>query len=345
MLFRSVNAFAFLFKKEVVINNLLLEKPQIYIYADNNISSLDIIKTSDETTDTEEESASDINIKGITLKKIAIESANFTIDDRAKSVFAQLTDYNLLLKGDFNSKIMTFKVATDWQNLLFWQEGNLIANKLSASLISDMTFVKDSLLLNIDKTTLSINNISLSANGSLRGNSVDSLVAVNINAGLSTPSLEEFLKLIPTTIVDDKDKITTTGSVSLNAEIKGNYSKTSMPALTANLLIEKASAKYSSATASIDDVNCKASLLIDLNNPEQSYLDIENLCIETMEIIKLNTKLKATNIIKNPYIQTSLNTNINFNRLVEVFPLPASVILERATNTRIAARFFLNDLT
>ena len=341
----TVNAFAFLFKKEVVINNLLLEKPQIYIYADNNISSLDIIKTSDETTDTEEESASDINIKGITLKKIAIESANFTIDDRAKSVFAQLTDYNLLLKGDFNSKIMTFKVATDWQNLLFWQEGNLIANKLSASLISDMTFVKDSLLLNIDKTTLSINNISLSANGSLRGNSVDSLVAVNINAGLSTPSLEEFLKLIPTTIVDDKDKITTTGSVSLNAEIKGNYSKTSMPALTANLLIEKASAKYSSATASIDDVNCKASLLIDLNNPEQSYLDIENLCIETMEIIKLNTKLKATNIIKNPYIQTSLNTNINFNRLVEVFPLQEGVILEGENKTNIAARFFLNDIT
>ena len=59
----TVNAFAFLFKKEVVINNLLLEKPQIYIYADNNISSLDIIKILDETTDTEEESASDINIK------------------------------------------------------------------------------------------------------------------------------------------------------------------------------------------------------------------------------------------------------------------------------------------
>ena len=138
----------------------------------------------------DETSTEKIDIKGITLKKIAIDSANFTIDDRAKSVFAQLSDYNLKLKGDFNSKIMSFDIATDWRNLLLWQEGNLVANNISASLTSEMEFVRESLLLNIENTALTINNISLAANGTLKGNSKDSLVAVNINAGLTTPSLE-----------------------------------------------------------------------------------------------------------------------------------------------------------
>ncbi len=344
----KVNPIAYLFKKEVVVTNVSLEKPNIYIYADHKRNSLDLINKlieSEEGAKEEEETSTEkIDIKGITLKKIAIDSANFTIDDRAKSVFAQLSDYNLKLKGDFNSKIMSFDIATDWQNLLLWQEGNLVANNISASLTSEMEFVRESLLLNIENTALTINNISLAANGTLKGNSKDSLVAVNINAGLTTPSLEEFLKLIPANIVSDKEKITTTGSVSLNAKLQGNYSKTSMPTLTADLLIENASAKYSSKKTSIDDVNCKANLFVDLNNPEASYLNVEKFTIETMGIIKLDSNLKATNIIKNPAITTNLNTHINFNLLVELFPLQDGIILEGENNTNITARFLLNDI-
>lgn len=338
----SFNPLA-IFKNEIVINRILIDNGDIYLYADSLGSSLDIFKLEPSTESVDSLSSDYINYK-ITIRGVQIDSSVVVIDDRLKEFYTKLDGFSIDFSGDLSDKIVDFNLNLDWKNLLVWRQNELLLNNIALTLNSKMRFDKDFLSLKFENTDVTLNKIALKTSGVLRGDSIKKSLNVDINSSLTTPSLVEFLNLIPKSLVDTKDKIETGGSVNLELNVKGEYSDSLMPMVSAKLLIDGAKARYSSKKVSINSVDCDAFMFLDLNNPKKSFLDINRFSVNSTQILDLTLKGKVTSFLKNPFLNLEVISNIDFNRLTEIFPLQDGVNFKGENRTKVHARFALNDI-
>ncbi|MFR9566692.1 MAG: AsmA family protein, partial [Rikenellaceae bacterium] len=280
----------------------------------------------------------------LTVRRLKIDSTQIVIDDRSKQFYTRVENFRTNLSMNLSSHVSDLDVVAGFSNLIVWREGDLLVRKTSLELRSKMLYDKDSMKLSFDKARMILNGIDLKARGELRQDTTTSGVMVNIRAMLNTPSLSEFLALVPKSIIDSKDKITTEGEVTFKMDIKGIYCEKSMPSLGATLNINNAKAKYESRKLALESVNCDAYMFVDLNSPQNSYANIKSLQVNTSDIINLNFSGKVTNAIEDPRIDMAIKSTIDFNRFTEVFPLNEGVICSGESISDLNTQFTLSDV-
>ena len=83
------------------------------------------------------------------------------------------------------------------ENILFWQNGQLLINKVATELKTTLDLNHSAGILALHDTRLTVNGIALDVDGTLKRDSQKQAADVNLTYSLHAPSLKTVLYMIP----------------------------------------------------------------------------------------------------------------------------------------------------
>ncbi len=342
----SVDPMALL-QKKVVVNHMSLCDAKIYIYVDSlhgPLKTFNLPDTQEDSDQGDSLSSFDISQYSFHLRRMSIDSLNLVIDDRTRRFYTRIDNFSTNTRMSLSSQVSKLDTKTGFDNIIVWHDGDLLVKKSSMNLDTQLLVDTDSMKLSFRKADIRVNGIDLTSSGTLRQDSLSSNILVDVDASLTTPSLTEFLALVPKSVVNDKDKITTQGAVALDVNIKGEYGEESLPAVSATIMIDNAKAKYASRKLSLESVDCDSFVYLDFNNPKLSYADIKRFKVNTSGIVSIDASGKVTNFIEAPMVDIAVKSDIDFDRFTEVFPLDEAIVCSGHNISNFKANFALADI-
>ncbi len=339
-----------LLDKEVRVDEILLHKPAIRLYVDSLVSPVAHLKFESDTTTVEKVEAADTLNKfrlrdyQISIDKVRIDSSDIVIDDRLKDCYARAHNLSVGMRVEMDSLIAKLGTRVQVEQIDARVREKNFATKTSIGFGVKMNYQPDSLLLTIERNKFKVNDIEIVTGGTLRGDRERKSLIVNYQCSLSTPSIEEFLKLVPSYIFDQKEQVTTSGNVDFKVVAKGEYSKTIYPEITGNLTIKDGKASFENRRLALEAINCDADMLLDLNTPRNSYAKINNLHLNTSGILDIKISGAVDEPLIDPKIDIQLYSDIDFDRFTELFPLKDVITLKGHNISDLKAKFTLSDM-
>lgn len=323
-----INPMDYLNEQKVSIYRLTLDSAKVYAFKDENgRPNWDIMPTSDEQPDTVSTPQDTARlIRSIDIKRVRLRHTNLTFDDRETKVFANLWDINSILKASMDETGIRLALDFRNKNILFWQDGELLANRMGAHIRTNMQLDRATRTLTLKDALVDINGIQLDVKGTLRGDSVARALDVDMAYNLHAPSLETVLHMIPESVVKKED-MTAQGEVTLNGQIKGLYGKQKLPMVTLKIGIDKASAKYDRLPYGIDDIKADFFAQVDLMKQHPSYLDLKIFHFKGAHTDIL-ADAKVTDLLGDPDITFHTTSTIDLTALAQTFPLQEGVSIE-----------------
>ncbi len=331
--------------KRLSVKHMALRDAQIYLYVDSLHGPLKCFNLSDDLQE-EDDSLNTLDLSDyrFSLRRMVIDSVQMIIDDRNRQFYTRIDNYHATMSMRLSSSKSGVDLKTGFGNMIVWHQGDVWVKKTAMELDTRLFVNRDSLLIRFDRANVKVNEIDFTSSGELRKDSISGNIAVDISSQLSTPSLAEFLNIVPTVVYPDKEKITTQGSVDFALDIKGEYGEDVMPTVAASINVFDAKAKYVSQPLAMESVSCDLDVFVDPNNLSQSYTQINRLYINTSNIVTLKVAGKVSNMIESPYFNLAITSDINFGRFTEVFPLNEGLVCSGHNVSEIKTNFSLAEM-
>lgn len=272
----AVNPLDYFLKNKISVYNLSLKNVAVYAYRNKTgKANWEIVKTSSDTLAVEKDTISQNKFDSeIDIRQVELEHANLIFDDRNTEVYSRIDDVDLRLKLALTKGVSSLGVEFENKNILFWQQGELLINKVAASLQTDIEIDRSTALWTLKNTGLTINGIRLDVNGELKRDTVTKMVGVNLKYGLHAPSMETVMNMIPEAYVK-RGQISAKGEVKVDGTLEGNYGNKQLPAVSLNIKINDASARYEGLPYGIDNFTADFESYIDLMRRNPSFLNLK----------------------------------------------------------------------
>lgn len=333
-----------LLNKEIIIDEITIENTSINLYVDSLNRPISIFNFETDTTQVAQDESFSLSGYKFRLDRVKIDSSTIVIDDRERDFYSKMGGFSVDMGLSLAPDISDLQTNISLDEFSVRMEQREFASNMSLAFRSNMKYYRDSTLLTLDRTSMSVNDIELRVNGSLRANKEQKCVYVDLRSMMSTPSITEFLSLVPTYIFDERESVSASGTVDMQIKVAGVYSADSYPEINAKLQIVDGKASYASRKLAIEEIDCDADMLIDLNEPSRSYATINSFYINTSDILDLNMSGQITNIINDPYLDVEIDSEIDFDRLVEIFPLAEGMTLSGHNSSDLRTKFRVKDI-
>ena len=271
-----VNPLDYFLKNKISVYNLSLKNVAVYAYRNKTgKANWEIVKTSSDTLAVEKDTISQNKFDSeIDIRQVELEHANLIFDDRNTEVYSRIDDVDLRLKLALTKGVSSLGVEFENKNILFWQQGELLINKVAVFLQTDIEVDRSTALWTLKNTGLTINGIRMDVNGELRRDTVTKTVGMNLKYGLHAPSMETVMNMIPEAYVK-RGQISAKGEVKVNGTLEGNYGNKQLPAISLNIKINDASARYEGLPYGIDNFTADFESYIDLMRRNPSFLNLK----------------------------------------------------------------------
>jgi len=320
----SVDPVAYMKENKIIIHNILLEDASLYAFKDKDgKSNWDILKSPADTLATKEDTVQSKFDSEIDVRNIELKNTNITFDDRNTRIYSRLDKANLKLKLLLEKEYSSLKLDFDNDNIIFWQQGELLVNKIKASLKTKIDIDNPTRKLTLTDTELSINGIKLAASGTLVSDTMAKVIDVDVEYGLHTPSVKTVLDMIPESILK-KMKVTAKGEVSVKGTLKGTYGEKKIPAASLQISIKDASAKYAGSAYGIDHLSTEFDAYVDLMRNKPSFLNLKILNFRGAHT-EIVASARVANLLTDPYITVNTKSKVDLDALAKTFPLQEGV--------------------
>lgn len=339
-----INPIDYLEKKKVTVYRLALDSAKLYAYKHyDGRTNWDIIKT--DTTDTETDTITTDTtrlIREIDVRRIVIRHASLTFDDRETNVFANLWDVNLNLKAQWQEGHSM--LAVDWRNknILFWQNGELLANRIATHLYTDIELNRSDRSLSLHDTRLNINDVELDVKGTLQRDTTARAIHVDLAYNLHAPSIETVLHMIPESILK-KEKVKAGGEVLLEGTLEGLYGKQKMPLVTLKVQMNNVTAQYDRLPYGVDNFKADFYGQLDLMRQQPSYADLKILQFKGAHTDIL-ADAKITDLLHDPVIDFHTESSIDLTALAQTFPLQEGISMGGKLDAKLRLHTRLSSL-
>ncbi len=339
----TVNPLAYLREKKICIYNLSLENVSVYAYRDKaGKANWEVTKASADTLATEEETSGSDFASEIDIRRVRLKHANVVFDDRNTDVYSRLTDANLRLRLSLTKGVSTLGLSFDNKNILFWQEGELLVNKVATSLQTDITVDRRTAVWKLKDTRLSVNGVELDVQGAFRRDTVAKTIGMDLTYGLHTPSVETVLNMIPKAYVKD-NKVSARGEVTVSGTVKGVYGEKKLPAISLKILVKDASAQYAGLPYGIDAFTADFDAYVDLMRRQPSFLNLKILHFKGAHTeILADAKVEA--LLDDPLISFHTRSEVDLDALAKTFPLQESVTIRGKLDADLKLKCRLSSL-
>lgn len=340
----TVNPLDYFLKNKISVYNLSLKNVAVYAYRNKTgKANWEIVKTSSDTLAVEKDTISQNKFDSeIDIRQVELEHANLIFDDRNTEVYSRIDDVDLRLKLALTKGVSSLGVEFENKNILFWQQGELLINKVAASLQTDIEIDRSTALWTLKNTGLTINGIRLDVNGELKRDTVTKMVGVNLKYGLHAPSMETVMNMIPEAYVK-RGQISAKGEVKVDGTLEGNYGNKQLPAVSLNIKINDASARYEGLPYGIDNFTADFESYIDLMRRNPSFLNLKILHFEGAHT-KILADAKVEDLLVDPLITLHTESTVDLDALAKTFPLQENVTIRGKLDAGLNLKCRLSSL-
>jgi len=337
----TVNPVAYLTENRIIVHNLSLDEVSVYAYRDKaGQANWEVTRASADTIPEDTVSAdfdSEIDIRNIELKH-----ANLIFDDRNTDIYSRIDDANLKLRLSLTKGVSTLGLKFDNKNILFWQQGELLVNKIATSLRTDITVDRQTAVWKLKDTELNVNGIQLDVNGAFRRDTVAKTIGMDLEYGLHAPSMETVLRMIPKAYVKDS-KVSAKGEVTVSGRVRGVYGDKKLPAVSLKIGIKEASAQYKGLPYGIDEVTADFDAYVDLMRHQPSYLNLKIFHFKGAHTEVL-ADAKVDDLLNDPLITFHTKSTVDLDALAKTFPLQESVTIRGKLDADMGMKCRLSTL-
>ena len=320
----TVNPIAYLTENRIVVHNLSLEEVAVYAYRNKTgKANWEVTRASVDTIPADTAST-DFNSE-IDIRNIELKHANLVFDDRNTDIYSRIDDANLKLRLSLTKGISTLGLKFDNKNILFWQQGELLVNKIATSLRTDIMVDRQTAVWKLKDTEFDVNGIRLDVNGAFRRDTVAKTIGMDLEYGLHAPSMETVLRMIPKSYVKDT-KVSAKGEVTVSGRVRGVYGDKKLPAVSLKIGIKEASAQYKGLPYGIDEVTADFDAYVDLMRHQPSYLNLKIFHFKGAHTEVL-ADAKVDDLLDDPLITFHTKSTVDLDALAKTFPLQESVTI------------------
>ena len=320
----TVNPIAYLTENRIVVHNLSLEEVAVYAYRNKTgKANWEVTRASVDTIPADTAST-DFNSE-IDIRNIELKHANLVFDDRNTDIYSRIDDANLKLRLSLTKGVSTLGLKFDNKNILFWQQGELLVNKIATSLRTDIMVDRQTAVWKLKDTELDVNGIRLDVNGAFRRDTVAKTIGMDLEYGLHAPSMETVLWMIPKSYVKDS-KVSAKGEVTVSGRVRGVYGDKKLPAVSLKIGIKEASAQYKGLPYGIDEVTADFDAYVDLMRHQPSYLNLKIFHFKGAHTEVL-ADAKVDDLLDDPLITFHTKSTVDLDALAKTFPLQESVTI------------------
>ena len=320
----TVNPIAYLTENRIVVHNLSLEEVAVYAYRNKTgKANWEVTRASVDTIPADTAST-DFNSE-IDIRNIELKHANLVFDDRNTDIYSRIDDANLKLRLSLTKGVSTLGLKFDNKNILFWQQGELLVNKIATSLRTDIMVDRQTAVWKLKDTELDVNGIRLDVNGAFRRDTVAKTIGMDLEYGLHAPSMETVLRMIPKSYVKDT-KVSAKGEVTVSGRVRGVYGDKKLPAVSLKIGIKEASAQYKDLPYGIDEVTADFDAYVDLMRHQPSYLNLKIFHFKGAHTEVL-ADAKVDDLLDDPLITFHTKSTVDLDALAKTFPLQESVTI------------------
>lgn len=337
----TVNPVAYLTENRIIVHNLSLDEVSVYAYRDKaGQANWEVTRASADTIPEDTVSA-DFNSE-IDIRNIELKHANLIFDDRNTDIYSRIDDANLKLRLSLTKGVSTLGLKFDNKNILFWQQGELLVNKIATSLRTDITVDRQTAVWKLKDTELNVNGIQLDVNGVFRRDTVAKTIGMDLEYGLHAPSMETVLRMIPKAYVKDS-KVSAKGEVTVSGRVRGVYGDKKLPAVSLKIGIKEASAQYKGLPYGIDEVTADFDAYVDLMRHQPSYLNLKIFHFKGAHTEVL-ADAKVDDLLNDPLITFHTKSTVDLDALAKTFPLQESVTIRGKLDADMGMKCRLSTL-
>lgn len=245
---------------EYQIKEIILTRPVIKaIVLHDSTANWDIALPSEEEPAAASSEPASYNLR---LDKFSIIDGEVIYDDRAGNMYAHIKDLDHTSSGNFDEVNYELSTVTNIAELDYRMDGLNYLKKavveMNAELNMDMANSKYTFLEN----EIKLNALVLGLDGFVA--MPDEAIDMDLKLNAKETEFKNILSLIPSVYMTDFDQVQTSGTLALDAIVKGRMEGEQMPAYNLNLIVNNGMFKYPDLPKSANNIQ------IDLNvdNPD-----------------------------------------------------------------------------
>lgn len=307
-----------LFGEQMTINRVVLKKPRIYakVLPDGKVN-WDVMKAPDTTAVAAGDTAA-ATAFNLQLKKITVDDGYIVYDDRESRMKAVVGNANISLSGDMTQDVTMLRTKIEIGKLSFLMDDVAYLNNATfdanINAEADLTNYK----FTLSENELQLNNIKLNLDGWLA--LLDEGFDMDVKLNTPSTSFKNLLSMIPAIYAKDFETIHTQGNLTFDAQAKGVYRDSILPAFDVRLNVADASFKYPDLPKSVDNIR----IAVAVANPG-GVLDLTTVDVSQFyfEIAKnpFDVRFKASTPISDLRFDAGAKGTLDLDVIKEVYPL------------------------
>lgn len=325
---------------QIKIRNVYLNQPRIHaIVLSNGKANWDIAKPSADTTKTE--APSEPAKFDVLLKKLEIENAYISYDDKVGNMSSEIVGMNYTLNGDFNQDIFSMNHNLDIAQLTYAMANISYLSKVHTTFKAEIEANQKESKYTFKDNEFGLNELVFKMDGfvQMAGNDIN----MDLKYAAKKNDFKDFLSLIPAIYSSSFKDIQSKGKLAFDGFAKGTFNEKQLPAFAFNLMVEQGWFKYPALPAPVENV----AIDFHVTNPDGN-LDHTKIYLAKMHFElqgdPFDAKLLAENPMKDPFIDAHLKGKLNLDNVVKIVPMPAGTTLSGLLTSDFAAKGKISDI-
>lgn len=306
---------------KIKVKSVILDKPLVnaIALADSSVN-WDIVVPSG--AQEEEEEVTDTSSLGMSveLKSFEIRDARINYIDSLSNMSANISGFNLKLKGDLSKEYTDLDLTTDIAAITFTMDG--------ISYLKNATFVLKSLIgadlvennFTFAENEIRLNDLRLGVEGSF-GMPNETDITTDIRFFARETDFKSILSMIPAVYMQDFEGVRTGGKFSIDGTARGKYNEKEMPKVNAVLVVSDGSFSYPDLPKSADNINIDTRVFFDGVNQDSTKLDVNKFHIE-MAGNPFDMNLHIITPISDMQMSGAIKGKIDLGSISDVVPVP-----------------------
>ena len=342
----TVNPLAYLKKKKIKVKDFILDNPRIYAFinadgeANWNVYDMASDTTVADSGTVEEKSEALL----LDIKNVRIRGGYLVFDDRSTDLYFRLEDLNAGVDGNFLGRTADLQLNLNARNILFWQEGKLLVKKLAFGVETGMSIDRDSLLYRLDKAVFEVNGMKFGAGGTVKADTLQRLLDVDVKYGIHIPSLKTLIDLIPEAVLQKDKEADIRGDVLCTGDIRGQYGKKNVPLITAFFQIKDGYVAYEGMPSRIEELNTDFEAVVDLQKQQPSEVKLNHFSLKGGET-DIDAEGVVENLLGDPVIKAEVKAKVDFDDITRIFPLTDGVTCQGKIDAFLRTNVLMSDIT
>ncbi|MEM7162945.1 MAG: AsmA-like C-terminal region-containing protein [Bacteroidota bacterium] len=300
--------------KHLIVDELVLNA----LVNESGLANYDIMKEEFDTDTTVVQE--DAYPYKILLEGYEITDSKIVYDNQSLGALVEVEGLNHSGSGQLSDQYYELITETNAQSANIIYEGTAYLSDALTEIDAKFNISDEFRQFDLLENDIRINDLHLTADGQIY--MPEDGFDMDINYKTTESDLLTLLSLIPADYMPEMSGIETNGTVNLNGVVKGKYDDNNLPGFTLNGTVDNGFVKYPDLPSEIKDIQIEAHIDAPEGKDFSSMkVDIPQFHMELAENpIDANLLLRDA-LSEDPYMKSSINSQIDFSSVKDALPL------------------------